>query len=131
MRTAAVLFLWSILASPAGAADSSYKIGVPVGLSGYASVTDHAWRDGVALAADVLNAKGGAGGHKIELVVEDNHSQPQDAVIAYKKMISSDHVQTFDSGCVSAGNFAAAGAVGRGKVPNPACGGLPGDRGQR
>ncbi len=125
---AGILVGWALLmAQPACAADSTYKIGVPVGLSGYASVTDHAWRDGVALAVDSINAKGGLNGRKIELVVGDNHSQPQDAVIAYKKMISSDHVQIFDSGCVTAGNFAAAANVVREKIPNLTCGVLPND----
>jgi branched-chain amino acid transport system substrate-binding protein len=40
-------------------------------------------------------------------------------------MISSDRVQLFDSGCVSAGNFAAAGSVVQAKIPNLTCGVLP------
>jgi branched-chain amino acid transport system substrate-binding protein len=119
------------LSGATGAADATYKIGIPVGLSGYASVTDHAWRDGIALAVEAINAKGGLNGRKVELVIEDNHSQPQDAVIAYKKMISSDHVQIFDSGCVTAGNFAAASNLVQQKIPNMTCGVLPPNPAQR
>lgn len=111
--------------SMAAAAEAPLKIGVPVGLTGYASVVDHAWRDGVALAADTLNASGGINGHKIVLYVDDNHSQPQDAVIAYRKMVSSNGVQVLDSGCVTAGNFAAASIFVRAKIPNLTCGILP------
>ena len=55
------------------------------------------------VAADVLNQKGGILGKKIELVIEDNRSEPQEAVVGYRKMISSDNVKMFASGCVSAG----------------------------
>ena len=47
-------------------------------------------------------------GRKIEVITEDNKSEPQEAVTVYRKMISSDKVDIFLSGCVSAGNFAGA-----------------------
>src|SRR5260370_10049417 len=78
------------------------------GVSGYAAPVDRAWREGVEVAISALNAKGGIMGRKLELVVEDNRSEPQEAVTVYRKMISSDGVNVFVSGCVSAGNFAAA-----------------------
>jgi len=103
----------------------TYKIGASVGLSGYAAPTDTAWRDGVLLAAEALNAKGGIGGHKIEVIVEDNRSEPQEAVTAYRKMLQSDKVDIFASGCVSAGNFAAASFVVKAGVPMVLCSILP------
>ncbi len=106
-------------------AQQSYKIGASVGLSGYAAPTDTAWRDGVLLAAEALNAKGGILGRKIEVVVEDNQSDPQAAVTAYRKMLQSDKVDVFASGCVSAGNFAAAAFVVRAQVPMLLCSILP------
>lgn len=106
-------------------AEESFKIGSSVGLTGYAAVVDRAWRDGLAVAAEALNERGGLLGHKIEVIVEDNHSQPQDAVVGYRKMISSDQVKLFDSGCVSAGNFAAASFVMRAKLPMYLCSILP------
>jgi len=106
-------------------ADETFKIGSSVGLTGYAAVVDRAWRDGLAVAADALNERGGLLGKKIEIVVEDNHSQPQDAVVGYRKMISSDQVSLFDSGCVSAGNFAAASFVMQAKLPMYLCSILP------
>ena len=59
-------------------------------------------------------------GRKLEVVVEDNRSEPQEAVTVYRKMISSDNVNVFISGCVSAGNFAAAGLVVRAQDPDDA-----------
>ncbi|WP_117190245.1 ABC transporter substrate-binding protein [Rhizobium terrae] len=106
-------------------AEDVFKIGSSVGLTGYAAVIDRAWRDGLAVAADALNERGGLLGKKIEVVVEDNHSQPQDAVVGYRKMISSDKVNLFDSGCVSAGNFAAASFVVQASLPMYLCSILP------
>jgi branched-chain amino acid transport system substrate-binding protein len=83
LASSAAIFAAALSFAPAVfGADETYKIGVPVGLTGYASLVDHAWRDGLLLAVKAVNARGGAAGRKLELVVEDNHSQPQDAVIA-------------------------------------------------
>ena len=106
-------------------AQEPYKIGVSAGLTGYAATVDRAWRDGVELAAAALNAKGGVMGRKIQVIVEDNRSEPQEAVTVYRKMLSSDKVDVFVSGCVSAGNFAAAGLLLRAKVPMMLCSILP------
>ena len=96
--------MWGATAAQA----QTYKIGMSAGLTGYAATVDRAWRDGVQVAVDYLNARGGINGRKIELIVEDNRSEPQEAVTVYRKMISNDKVDIFLSGCVSAGNFAAA-----------------------
>lgn len=108
---------------PAAAQD--YKVGISAGLTGYAATVDRAWRDGVLLAAEAVNARGGVLGKKIEVIVEDNRSEPQEAVTVYRKMLSSDGAQIFISGCVSAGNFAAAGLLVRAKVPMMLCSILP------
>lgn len=122
----AALALSLAAALPQGAgAQEPYKVGISAGLTGYAATVDRAWRDGVELAAAAVNAKGGVMGRKIQVVVEDNRSEPQEAVTVYRKMLSSDKVDVFISGCVSAGNFAAAGLVVRAKVPMMLCSILP------
>jgi ABC-type branched-subunit amino acid transport system substrate-binding protein len=77
----------------------------------------------VAIAA--VNAEGGMLGRKLELVYEDNKSTPQQAVVVYRKMMSEDNVKAFDSGCISAGNFAAASFVSQAKLPMFLCSILP------
>src|SRR5262252_2479595 len=109
----------------AAQAEDVYKIGMSAGLTGYAATVDRAWRDGVEIAVAALNAKGGIIGRKVDLVVEDNRSEPQEAVTVYRKMISSDKVNVFASGCVSAGNFAAAPFVVRAEIPMVLCSILP------
>src|SRR6266550_755619 len=116
-----------LLALPCAGAQAQdvYKIGASVGLTGYAAANDRFWRDGLNVAAEVINAKGGILGKKIEIIAEDNRSEPQEAVVGYRKMISSDNVKIFASGCVSAGNFAAAASVVRAQIPMVLCSILP------
>jgi ABC-type branched-subunit amino acid transport system substrate-binding protein len=109
----------------AASAQDTFKIGSSVGLTGYAAVNDRAWRDSMLLAAETMNQKGGLLGKQVEVIAEDNRSEPQEAVVGYRKMMSSDEVNIFDSGCVSAGNAAAAGAVVRAKIPMMLCSILP------
>ena len=124
MTALAVVLGLSAFAGPVLAQDT-YKIGSAVGLTGYAAASDRAWRDGQALAVEALNAKGGLLGKKVEYIAEDNRSEPQEAVVVYRKMMSNDKVNVFASGCVSAGNFAAAGAVVRAETPMVLCSILP------
>lgn len=102
-----------------------YKIGVSAGLTGYAAAVDRAWRDGLEVAAEHVNSQGGIMGRKVQVMTEDNKSEPQEAVTVYRKMISSDKVDIFISGCVSAGNFAAAQFVVRAQIPMVLCSILP------
>lgn len=117
---------------PAGSeqAQNTYVIGSPAGLTGYTATIDRAWTDAVKLAVEIVNQQGGYLGKKIEVVVEDNRSEPQEAVTAYRKMISSDRANVFISGCLSAGNFAAAPIVVRQKIPMIVCSILPRDENQ-
>lgn len=128
MTSRHVLVLAALLATtpvvPAAAQDT-IKIGSSLGLTGYGSITDGHWREGLELAVEAVNAKGGVLGKKLQLVHEDNKSIPQQAVVVYRKMMSEDKVVAFDSGCISAGNFAAASFVTRAKLPMMLCSILP------
>jgi len=125
MRNMMKLAVLSLAVMSAGADAQTYKIGISAGLTGYAATVDRAWTDGVRVAVDAVNARGGVNGRKLEVVVEDNRSEPQEAVTVYRKMMSSDKVDAFLSGCVSAGNLAAAGMVARAGIPMVLCSILP------
>lgn len=127
MASRKAIFLAAALAiAPAvHASAQDYTIGSSLGLTGYGSLTDGHWLDGLKLAVEALNAKGGLLGHKVKLVYEDNKSTPQQAVVVYRKMMSQDKANAFDSGCISAGNFAAASFVSRAKIPMFLCSILP------
>ena len=118
----------SICAPQHAYAQQVYKIGASVALTGYIATVDRAWRDGVQLAVEFVNARGGVMGRKLELVAEDNRSEPQEAVTVYRKMMSADKVDIFISGCVSAGNFAAAPLAMQAQIPMVLCSVLPQNR---
>jgi branched-chain amino acid transport system substrate-binding protein len=122
---ASIAAIATLLAVPAKADD--YVIGSSAGLTGYTAFLDGAWVDGVKLAIKHINENGGLAGKQLKLVVEDNRAEPQEAVNAYRKMLSADRAQVFVSGCLSAGNFAAAPFVTRQKIPMVVCSILPND----
>jgi ABC-type branched-subunit amino acid transport system substrate-binding protein len=97
-------------------AEDDYVIGISAGLTGYAAPIDRSWADGARVGADIINREGGILGKKIKLLIQDNRSQPQDSVSAYKAMIG-DGAQLFLGGFLSAGNFAAAPIVVRQRIP--------------
>jgi len=128
MRLRNALLIATLLAAVPGfsaSAADNIKIGSSLGLTGYGSLTDGHWRDGLELAIEAVNAKGGVLGRKLELIYEDNKSIPQQAVVVYRKMMSEDKVVAFGSGCISAGNFAAASFVTKAKLPMFLCSILP------
>lgn len=109
------------LSSVRAQAQDKFVIGISAGLTGYVATIDRAWSDAVKLAADIVNQQGGVLGKKIEVVVEDNRSEPQEAVTSYRKMMSSDNASVFVSGCLSAGNLAAIPIVMRQQIPMILC----------
>jgi ABC-type branched-subunit amino acid transport system substrate-binding protein len=117
----AVICALTTLGGTQARAQDKFVIGISAGLTGYVATIDRAWSDAVKLAADIVNEQGGVLGKKIEVVVEDNRSEPQEAVTSYRKMMSSDNAKVFVSGCLSAGNLAAIPIVMRQKIPMILC----------
>ncbi|HSE92303.1 MAG TPA: ABC transporter substrate-binding protein [Methylomirabilota bacterium] len=78
----------------AGVAESQapIKIGVIQPLSGPVAASGNYVRMGAEIARDWINAKGGVGGRKVELVIEDNKSDPKEAASAAEKLIVRDKV---------------------------------------
>ncbi len=119
---AALIAAWfASLGTPHAQAQNKIVIGISAGLTGYLATIDRAWVDAVRIGVDIVNEQGGVLGSKLEIVVEDNRSEPQEAVTSYRKMMSADGAKVFVSGCLSAGNFAAASIVVRQKIPMVLC----------
>jgi branched-chain amino acid transport system substrate-binding protein len=68
------------------------KIGVNEPLTGAFAASGTYVVNGAKIAADEINAKGGILGKKIELVIEDNKSNPTEAAAVAEKLITSDKV---------------------------------------
>src|ERR1700744_5668975 len=68
------------------------KIGVNEPLTGAFAASGTYVVNGAKIAADEINAKGGLLGKKVELVIEDNKSNPTEAASVAEKLITDDKV---------------------------------------
>ncbi|GAA4339864.1 ABC transporter substrate-binding protein [Pigmentiphaga soli] len=73
-------------------AQETIKIGVTEPLTGAVAASGTYVTNGARIAADVINRKGGVLGKKLELVIEDNKSNPREAVNSAEKLILKDKV---------------------------------------
>ncbi|HEV7391588.1 MAG TPA: ABC transporter substrate-binding protein, partial [Burkholderiales bacterium] len=92
MRTAAAAAGMALAAAGPAAYAQTIKIGVNEPLTGAVAASGNFVVNGAKIAADEINAKGGILGSKIELVIEDNKSNPTEAVAAAEKLIVRDKV---------------------------------------
>lgn len=90
-RLYALIAASTLLAAPA-LAQETIKIGVSQPLTGPVAAAGTYVANGARLAAEQLNAQGGVLGKKIELIVEDNKSNPREAVNTAEKLILRDKV---------------------------------------
>src|SRR3989442_7764339 len=93
--------LWTCLSAlvVAGLAGSVFaqsgapvKVGLIQPLSGPVAASGNYVRMGAEIGRDWVNAKGGVLGRKLELVIEDNKSDPKEAAAAAEKLIVHDKV---------------------------------------
>jgi branched-chain amino acid transport system substrate-binding protein len=101
-----VVFVLTIAACDSGAAPTSGRpilIGGVNDLSGPRSVTGSAINQGVILAIEHLNARGGLlGGRPIEYIVYDNRNDPQETINSYTRLVEVDGVSAVISTDASA-----------------------------
>lgn len=79
------------LATPAPAQET-VKVGVIQPLSGPVAASGNYVRMGAEIGRDWINARGGVLGRKVELLIEDNKSDPKEAATAAEKLIVRDKV---------------------------------------
>ncbi|MEH2474786.1 branched-chain amino acid transport system substrate-binding protein [Nitrobacteraceae bacterium AZCC 2161] len=84
----AIALVLALLDSAAYA--QTVKIGVNEPLTGAFAASGTYVVNGAKIAADEINAKGGVLGKKIELVIEDNKSNPTEAAAVAEKLITRD-----------------------------------------
>lgn len=98
---------------PGTTADAPIKIGV---IAPFHTTPGDGIRNGVAMAVDEINATGGIGGRKVEIVVIDDAFSPDKAVRAYQSLASSDRVAAV-IGTAGSGIFPIMEQLSRYKVP--------------
>jgi branched-chain amino acid transport system substrate-binding protein len=63
------------------------RLGAVLPLTGPAAVIGTQEQRGIQFAIDEVNAKGGIGGHKIEIQFEDNQAKPDQSVLLFNKLV--------------------------------------------
>ncbi len=81
-----------------GNSDKTIKIGAVISLSGQAATFGEFAKNGMELAVKEINASSGGKGQKVEVLYEDDKTDPKSAVSAYKKLTSVDKVQAVVGG---------------------------------
>jgi branched-chain amino acid transport system substrate-binding protein len=76
----------------AASAQEPIKIGVTQPLTGAFAASGNYVAQGAKIAEDAINAQGGVLGRKIQLIIEDNKSNPTEAAATVEKLISRDKV---------------------------------------
>ena len=81
----------ALMAGPAAAQDT-IKIGVTQPLTGAFAASGNYVAQGAKIAEEEINKAGGVLGKKLQLLIEDNKSNPTEAVATAEKLINSDKV---------------------------------------
>ena len=90
---ALLLFLAIFAAGPVSAQQAeAIKIGVIQPLSGPVAASGNYVRMGAEIARDWINSRGGVLGRQVQLLIEDNKSDPKEAATAAEKLIVRDKV---------------------------------------
>ena len=84
--------LGALLLGGAASAQDTIKIGVTQPLTGAFAASGNYVAQGAKLAEEAINTAGGVIGKKIELIVEDNKSNPTEAAATAEKLIVKDKV---------------------------------------
>jgi branched-chain amino acid transport system substrate-binding protein len=84
--------LVGFLAAGTAQAQETIKIGVNEPLTGAVAASGTYVTNGARIGAEVVNRNGGVLGKKLELIIEDNKSNPKEAVDAAEKLILRDKV---------------------------------------
>jgi branched-chain amino acid transport system substrate-binding protein len=96
MRKFAKLWMTAVIAAGAivtsATAQETIKIGVTQPLTGAFAASGNYVAQGAKIAEDEINQAGGVLGKKIQLVIEDNKSNPTEAVSTVEKLIEKDKV---------------------------------------
>jgi len=90
-RTKIVALTLGLLAPPAAAQDA-YTIGLTGALTGPPASTYAPAADALRLYVDGVNATGGIGGKKINLILQDDAAEPGKATANAKKLLGQDNV---------------------------------------
>jgi ABC-type branched-subunit amino acid transport system substrate-binding protein len=92
MRKYLLAVLGAALSAGQACAQDTIKIGVTEPLTGAFAASGNYVAQGAKIAEDHINAAGGVLGKKIQLIIEDNKSNPTESVATVEKLVVKDKV---------------------------------------
>lgn len=98
MKAVAILLMFVVLAAGCVQQQETVKIGAVLPLSGIASIHGQNERQGIDLAVNEINAVGGINGKKLEVIYEDDQTQPAKTVTSINKLKEFDNVSVIIGG---------------------------------
>jgi branched-chain amino acid transport system substrate-binding protein len=114
MKRLSIMMLLSLVMSLSASglfAEETIKVGVILPLTGKQAKFGEIEKQSFEMAVEEINAKGGVGGRKIELLIEDTQGKPDVARSAVEKLITQDKVVIIGGGYTSSETYAAAGVA--------------------
>ncbi|MCB1496553.1 MAG: ABC transporter substrate-binding protein [Bauldia sp.] len=105
---AAVLAVAASLAPNGSHAQETVKFGVSLPITGDMAEFGSFIRNGIELAIDQANAKGGLDGKMVELVIEDSRGDPREAVLVAERFVANDEILLEIGDFTSSASMAAA-----------------------
>ena len=122
MKRIVIITIVMLLALSTGAwAADTIKIGVVGPRTGPAAATGKAFEEGIAIALDHINAKGGVLGKKLEIVFEDTGGVPEKAASALERLATREKVPIVVGESHSSSALAEIEVANRYKVPLIIC----------
>ena len=102
---------------PQGGAGDKVRIGVFMSLTGTTANFGISSVNGIKMAAEEVNAAGGINGKQIELLVQDDRSDAQEAATIVTKFVTQDQVHAILGEVASSRSIAAAPIAQNAKIP--------------
>lgn len=93
------------------------KIGAILPLTGSSSVWGVPTKEGIELAAEIINKNGGINGKQVEIIFEDTKADPTTATTSIQKLITTDNVIAVIDNSNSSVTLAVAPIVEKNKIP--------------
>ncbi len=97
--------------------DQSLTIGEYASLTGTTATFGQSMNEGIQLALEEVNQSGGLLGKKVEVIVEDDQSKPEEAKTAVLKLLKQNQVSALLGEVASSRSLAAAPEAQKSKVP--------------
>ena len=117
MSVAGILLLVACISSPALSQKKSFKLGIPLPLSGAEAKFGEMEKEAYLMAAEEINAQGGVKGHTLEFDIQDSEGKPEIATAVVEKFITGDKFPMVVGEYTSQCSYAVAAVAEKYKVP--------------